>query len=340
MWPAWQVREHDGVTSWFQVRLAFPDGARVDALAVVSAGRVSIEDVQAEPALSLADLTALADWIEGPLFAACGVQAGTGAASRAEPEAHAAFGALADTGAACEGDADDPLAFGGYGGAGAASGGYGDDGAASGGYGDDGAASGGYRDEGAASSGVYGDDGAASGAYGDDGAASGVYGDDGAASGGYRDEGAASGVYGDDGAASGAYGDDGAASAVDVGAGVACGEGADAEVAWGVGAASGVARGVGVVGAGAGVDPDAGGPRIWEPRPDAGPAVAGRARPPWPRGTEGRRLVAREYRAAQDAGADPVLAVMNATGRGRRRALRLIAQARDAGLLAPRHARR
>ncbi|MGW4601498.1 DUF6214 family protein, partial [Streptomyces sp. NPDC004457] len=54
----------------------------------------------------------------------------------------------------------------------------------------------------------------------------------------------------------------------------------------------------------------------------------------------GRRLVAREYRAAQDAGADPVLAVMNATGRGRRRALRLIAQARDAGLLAPRHARR
>ncbi|MET8773003.1 DUF6214 family protein, partial [Streptomyces sp. NPDC004658] len=76
MWPAWQLREHGGVTSWFQVRLAFADGARVDALAVVSAGRVSIEDVQAEPALSLADLTALADWIEGPLFVACGVDAG------------------------------------------------------------------------------------------------------------------------------------------------------------------------------------------------------------------------------------------------------------------------
>ncbi|MGW2775746.1 DUF6214 family protein [Streptomyces olivaceoviridis] len=184
MWPAWQVREHGGVTSWFQVRLAFPDGARVDALAVVSAGRVSIEDVQAEPALSLADLTALADWIEGPLFAACGVDA------QADP--------------AC----GDPVCGADTGGA-----------------------------------------------------------------------------------------DDGAT-------------------------------------------PDAEYPPAGEPQPDAVIAVVRRARPPWPRGTEGRRLVAREYRAAQDEGADPVLAVMNATGRGRRRALRLIAQARDAGLLAPRHARR
>ncbi|POX59507.1 hypothetical protein C3492_32405 [Streptomyces sp. Ru62] len=186
MWPAWQVREHDGVTSWFQVRLAFPDGARVDALAVVSAGRVSIEDVQAEPALSLADLTALAAWIEGPLSEACGVVA------EADPECGA------DTAGA------------------------------------------------------------------------------------------------GDGATLGAY---------------------DAT-------------------------PDAECPRAGEPGPDVGHPVARRARPPWPRGTEGRRLVAREYRAAQDEGADPVLAVMNATGRGRRRALRLIAQARDAGLLAPRHARR
>ncbi|MFI9803896.1 DUF6214 family protein [Streptomyces sp. NPDC052301] len=74
MRPAWQVREHAGVTSWYQVRLAFPDGARVDALAVVSGGGVSIEDVQAQPALSLADLAALADWIQGPLSEACGVR--------------------------------------------------------------------------------------------------------------------------------------------------------------------------------------------------------------------------------------------------------------------------
>ncbi|MER5584686.1 DUF6214 family protein [Streptomyces asoensis] len=70
------------------------------------------------------------------------------------------------------------------------------------------------------------------------------------------------------------------------------------------------------------------------------PSGPGRARRAWPRGSEGRRLVAQEYRAAQEGGADPVLAVMCATGRSRRRSLRLIAQARDAGYLTPRHARR
>ncbi|MEU5366248.1 DUF6214 family protein [Streptomyces sp. NPDC005925] len=50
-------------------------------------------------------------------------------------------------------------------------------------------------------------------------------------------------------------------------------------------------------------------------------------------------LAAREYRAAQERGTDPVLAVMNATGRDRRGALRLIGRARDAGLLTPRHTR-
>jgi hypothetical protein len=55
---------------------------------------------------------------------------------------------------------------------------------------------------------------------------------------------------------------------------------------------------------------------------------------------EGRRLVAEEYLAARDKGIDPVLAVMCATGHSRRRSLRLIAGARDAGFLTPRHARR
>ncbi|MFD4507813.1 DUF6214 family protein [Streptomyces sp. NPDC058457] len=157
--PAWEVQEHAGATSWFQVRLAFEDGARVDALAVVAEGRVSIEDVKAWPALSLADLTVLADWIEEPLCRACGMES----YADEEPEA-------ADEG-------DDP-----------------------------------------------------------------------------------------------------------------------------------------------------GGSR--------------RARPAWPRGIEGRWLVAQEYRAAQEEGLDPVLAVMCATGHSRRRSLRLIAQARDAGFLTPRHARR
>ncbi|MEU1473702.1 DUF6214 family protein [Streptomyces sp. NPDC005760] len=154
VWPAWEVREGDGATAWFHVRLVFPDGARVDALAVVAGQGVSLEDVRAVPALSLDDLGALADWIEGPLFAACG----------REPEVEP------------EGEAE-----------------------------------------------------------------------------------------------------------------------------------------------------------------EAGPR---RARPAWPRGVEGRWLIAQEYRAAQEDGVDPVLAVMCATGHSRRKSLRLISQARDAGFLTPRHARR
>jgi len=150
VWPAWEVRESAGATAWYTVRLAFPDRAWVEVLAVLSDGAVSIEDVRAQPALSLIDLTVLADWIEGPLFEVCG--------------------------------------------------------------------------------------------------------------------------------------------------------GEEAE------------------------EPEHTGPR--------------RARPAWPRGTEGRWLVAQEYRAAQEEGVDPVLAVMDATGHSRRRSLRLIAQARDAGYLTPRHIKR
>lgn len=150
VWPAWEVRDDAGITAWFGVRLEFGDGARVDVLAVVSEGGVSIEDVRAEPALSLDDLAALADWIEDPLFEACGI------------------GAESDGG-------------------------------------------------------------------------------------------------------------------------------------------------------------------------NAGPS---RARPAWPRGIEGWCLVAQKYRAAQEEGLDPVLAVMSATGHSRRKSLRLIGQARDAGFLTPRRARR
>ncbi|WP_327426789.1 MULTISPECIES: DUF6214 family protein [unclassified Streptomyces] len=152
VWPAWEVQEHESATSWFNVRLAFGDGAQVDVLAVVSDAGVSIEDVRAQPPLSLDDLAVLADWIEEPLFEACGVPAGP----------------------SCE--------------------------------------------------------------------------------------------------------------------------------------------------------------------PEGGPAR--RARPSWPRGVEGRWLVAEEYRAAQEEGFDPVLAVMCATGHSRRKSLRLIAGARDEGFLTPRHARR
>jgi hypothetical protein len=187
--PAWEVQESDGATSWFQVRLQFTDGARVDALAVVSAGCLSIEDVRAQPALSLADLTVLADWIEEPLSEACGIE---------------------------------------------------------------------LREEEA-----------------------------------YEEETPAEGPRRD-----GTPYDD---SPVE----------ADART------------GLADVTAGPGED-----------------AAPRRARPSWPRGVEGRWLIAQEYRAAQEEGLDPVLAVMCATGHSRRRSLRLISQARDAGFLTPRHARR
>lgn len=166
VWPAWEVRDGTGATAWFGLRLEFGDGAHVDAVAVVSEGCVSIEDVRAEPALSLDDLAALADWIEEPLSEACGI----GAAPDADPGPDS-IGA----------DGDEPD-----------------------------------------------------------------------------------------------------------------GEQAD------------------------------------------GPCLAGSG---WPRGIEGQWLVAQKYRAAQDQGTDPVLAVMTATGFGRRKSLRLIGQARDAGFLTRRRAR-
>jgi hypothetical protein len=71
-----------------------------------------------------------------------------------------------------------------------------------------------------------------------------------------------------------------------------------------------------------------------------GPGRRRRARPAVPRGSAGRQMAADAYRAAQQNGRDPVLAVMAATGRSRRKSLRLIAGARDEGYLAPRHNRR
>ncbi|WP_406011525.1 DUF6214 family protein [Streptomyces sp. NBC_00637] len=212
MWPAWEVREAGGATSWFHVRLGFVDGARVELLAVVSEGRVSVEDVRAQPPLSLVDLTVLADWIEGPLFEKCDQGGGLDAVAGLDPTEDVT---CADDGFG-EHDGHD-----GYGG------------------------------------------------HGSDG--------------GY-----------------GGHGADGGFAGCDT----------------------------------QGVRESSGTPDADEP---LGPR---RARPAWPRGIEGRWLLAQEYRAAQEEGADPVLAVMCATGHSRRRALRLIAQARDAGYLTPRHARR
>ncbi|MCT7356905.1 DUF6214 family protein, partial [Streptomyces sp. 15-116A] len=79
VWPAWEVREGECATRWLHVRLAFADGARVEALAVVTEGSVRVEEVRARPALSLEDLAVLTDWIEAPLARACGAGPGPGA---------------------------------------------------------------------------------------------------------------------------------------------------------------------------------------------------------------------------------------------------------------------
>ncbi|NJP52995.1 hypothetical protein HCJ93_23725 [Streptomyces sp. SBST2-5] len=79
--PAWEVREGSRATRWLRVRLAFADGAGVEALAVVGEGDVRVEEVRAGPGLSLEDLAELAHWIEAPLARACGAgpEDGTGA---------------------------------------------------------------------------------------------------------------------------------------------------------------------------------------------------------------------------------------------------------------------
>ncbi|MBJ3811183.1 DUF6214 family protein [Streptomyces flavofungini] len=70
------------------------------------------------------------------------------------------------------------------------------------------------------------------------------------------------------------------------------------------------------------------------------PPGARRGRPSARRGSAVRNVAADAYRGALDDGEDPVLAVMRATGHSRRKSLRLIAGARDAGLLMPGRHRR
>ncbi|MDG4865996.1 DUF6214 family protein, partial [Streptomyces sp. T-3] len=87
VWPTWELQGHGSASAyggaaaghllppWFNVRLTFGDGARIDVLAVVSDGRIAIEDMRAEPALALDGFAALGDWLEGPLQDACRVVA-------------------------------------------------------------------------------------------------------------------------------------------------------------------------------------------------------------------------------------------------------------------------
>lgn len=89
--PVWEVQGHGSVTSagdpgqtvaqtapspWFTVRLTFADGARLDVDAVLEEGQLVIEDLRADPPLTLKSLTVLADRIEHPLGEACRTASG------------------------------------------------------------------------------------------------------------------------------------------------------------------------------------------------------------------------------------------------------------------------
>ncbi|WP_180990418.1 DUF6214 family protein [Streptomyces noursei] len=74
-WPDWELQAHGSAASelgpWFSARLTFPHGARIDVLVTATGDRLTVEDVRADPPLTLDDLAMLARWIEGPLDDAC-----------------------------------------------------------------------------------------------------------------------------------------------------------------------------------------------------------------------------------------------------------------------------
>nr|WP_308432537.1 DUF6214 family protein [Streptomyces echinoruber] len=281
------MRGRDGVTAWFTVRLDFPDGARIDALAVVADGRVGLEEVRASPALTPEDLTLLAARVRARLGVARGTPGGEETApGHAGEDAHEAAGRAGNgaeelterTGEGAEGSTE------------------------------------------RAGEGVHGPAGHAGGVA-------------------QRAREAAPGAAQRAGVA-----EPKAAGRAGETEPEEAGRAAGTEPAGADGASAGAGQPPGADGGAA--KPVAGrsvtGRSVAGGRPAASRSGAGsrRSRAGLPRGIEGCRLVAAAYRAAQTAGTDPVLAVMGATGRSRRKSLRMIARARDAGLLTPRHARR
>lgn len=313
----WEVQGHGTVTGagdprdgaarreilppWVDIRLTFADGARIDVLAVVRDGRIAIEDAQADPPLALDGFAALAEAIEAPLHNACQVVAG-----RHRPPAPQPVDSAVSIDAPVAPVA--PLA------AGTGDGPQ--------------PLSGPERPE--------------------------------------RPEAAAEAEPGF------GFESPSAPEPVPASEPVAATESVPAPEAGPVHAAgsvhaSGSVHATGPVHAAGSVhasgpaperpaEQPVGEPAQPEPEPtsaqptapDAAPEAAQdqiqsgrhRARPSLPRGSAARQGVAEIYRAAQQAGQDPVLAVMSATGYSRRKALRLIAGARDEGHLTPRHHRR
>ncbi|MFJ2671785.1 DUF6214 family protein [Streptomyces sp. NPDC087525] len=312
----WEVQGHGTVTGagdprdgaarreilppWVDIRLTFADGARIDVLAVVRDGRIAIEDAQADPPLALDGFAALAEAIEAPLHNACQVVAG-----RHRPPAPQPVDSAVSIDAPVAPVA--PLATGTGDGPQPLSGPERPEAAeeAEPGFGFESPSA---PEPVPASEPVAATESGPAPEAGPVHAAGSVY-----ASGSVHATGP---VH-----AAGSVHASGPAPAPERPAEQPVGEPVQSEP-----------------------EPTSAQPAA----PDAAPEAAQdqiqsgrhRARPSLPRGSAARQGVAEIYRAAQQAGQDPVLAVMSATGYSRRKALRLIAGARDEGHLTPRHHRR
>ncbi|MEV6564762.1 DUF6214 family protein [Streptomyces kronopolitis] len=288
----------DPLGPWCSARLTFADGARIDVLVTVTDEHLTVEDVRADPPLTLAGLAALARWIEGPLDDTFRATTGRPQKARSAPRQPGPVAVPA---------------------AGDAVGGTPPDGPDAGSAGT------------AASRPVSGprplsSDRPAPSPQPVDGPLPDRTPDTVGAGAG---EGPALAVTeaapAEATAATGTVTDEDAADPTTTGTGHVTEASADTPP-----------------GASAGTPDDT----LAEPsaEPPAGPASAPSAQPARSalrsRSGERRRIAADAYRRAQRDGHDPVRAVMQATGRNRRRSLRLIAGARDEGLLAPRHNKR
>ncbi|MFH8586895.1 DUF6214 family protein [Streptomyces celluloflavus] len=318
----------DPLGPWFSARLTFADGARIDVLVAVSGDRITVEDVRADPPLTLEGLAELARWIEGPLDDACRLATGRPRKPRPTP-------ALAKEPGEEEGDGAAPERGAGPTGAGAAGAEAMADVAVS------------WAGEAAAvesSASVAPIESIESGGSSEPG---GIVG-----SGGIEGSGGLMGVGGP--LRPGGTVEFGEhvepVEPVGLGGSVEPGEALpsivpamstesveysepaeSAEPAEPVGSATSAAASAASAMSAASATPA----RPPDPSECSPPTALTRSR-----ASERHRVVADAYREAQRDGRDPVLAVMAVTGRNRRRSLRLIAGARDEGLLTPRHHKR